>query len=79
MESDRRAFMIQTAGTVAAVALWPELAHAAPRADATVGVIGCGRQGRAMLAELQRFEGIRVGGICDVDERRLAAALLAVD
>ena len=61
---------------MAALALLPELTRAAPRADAPLGVavVGTGRQGRAILAELQKLEAARVVAICDTDARRLASA-----
>ena len=41
--------------------------------DAQVGVIGLGRQGRAIIAELSGIEGVTIGAICDTDDRRLRA------
>ncbi|GAB4551773.1 MAG: Gfo/Idh/MocA family oxidoreductase [Phycisphaerales bacterium] len=38
-----------------------------------VGVIGCGRQGRAIIAELSSFEGVTLAAICDSEPRRLNA------
>jgi predicted dehydrogenase len=60
----------------AAVAALAGLADAAPRADTPlpVAVVGTGRQGRAILAELQKLEAARVVAICDTDQRRLASA-----
>ncbi|HRQ71783.1 MAG TPA: Gfo/Idh/MocA family oxidoreductase [Phycisphaerales bacterium] len=77
-ETDRRTFMKQSAGAMAAVALLPELGLARPvrlLEPMTVGVIGAGRQGRAILGELQKMEGVAIGAICDVDERRLDAGV----
>ncbi|MEM7205742.1 MAG: Gfo/Idh/MocA family oxidoreductase [Planctomycetota bacterium] len=73
---DRRQFLQQAAGAVAAVAIQPtlvELAGRQPRAPLTVGLIGVGRQGRAILAELQKMEQVRVAAICDVAAARLRA------
>jgi predicted dehydrogenase len=38
-------------------------------------VIGVGRQGRAILGELQRMENVTVAAMCDNDERRLDSGL----
>lgn len=79
---DRRDFLRQTAGALAAVALAPELAPRlawpAGRAPLGVGLIGVGRQGRAILGELQRLEGLAVRALCDEDPSRLAAGLRRV-
>jgi len=69
--------MIQAAGGLVAAAIVPNLARAArPHgvAPVRVGVVGLGRQGRSILAELSVVEGVELAAICDVDEPRLAAA-----
>jgi predicted dehydrogenase len=66
--------LIQSAGAVAAMALRPELSSAMPLSQGDtldVGVIGVGRQGRAILAELQKIDGVNVKAICDVIPSRL--------
>jgi predicted dehydrogenase len=75
-DCDRRSFMMQGGAAVAAFALMPELARSATQSDASVGiaVVGTGRQGRAILAELQKLDGARVVAICDTDARRLDSA-----
>jgi predicted dehydrogenase len=45
------------------------------RAPARVGVIGLGRQGRDILGELAKFEGVEVTAVSDTDERRLEAGV----
>ena len=73
-ECDRRSFVLQSGSALAAFSLVPELLTAAPRpqgAPIPVGVVGVGRQGRAILAQLQKIESVQVAAICDVDERRL--------
>ena len=74
-EIDRRAFLAQSAGALAAVSLMPSLGLGGMRLDAplTVGVIGLGRQGRAIIAELGGIVGVTIGAICDTDQRRLRA------
>lgn len=75
---DRREFMAQAAGMVAAMGLMPERLPAALRAPSgeplPVALIGAGRQGRAMLVELAKIEAVRVAAVCDTDERRVDAA-----
>ncbi len=68
----RRTFITQAAGAFAGFAILPEYAHgvASPRRAGRVAVIGIGRQGRAIIAELQKLEGLEVGAVCDVVEGR---------
>ena len=76
--STRRTFLQTTASGVTAMALSP-LLHpllASPLKNAaTVAVVGVGRQGRAILAELQKMDNITIAAICDVDESRLNSGL----
>jgi len=46
--------------------------------DLTVGVIGTGRQGRAIIDQLQQIEGVRIGALCDIDGARLRAGVRRV-
>lgn len=74
----RRAFLVQTAGSVAGIALLPELALAGPRRlpePKSIGLIGVGRQGRAMLAELAKIDGARVTAIAESHPGRLQTGL----
>ncbi|MCA9290603.1 MAG: Gfo/Idh/MocA family oxidoreductase, partial [Phycisphaerales bacterium] len=71
---DRRSFIRHGGAALAAITLLPELASALPRvtgAPLPVAVIGAGRQGRALLGELQKMEAVEVVALCDRDERRL--------
>jgi len=74
-EMDRRSFLVQTAGMAAAAAFAPVLSASAGRLSEPlrVGVIGCGRQGRAIIAELSSFEDVTLSSICDIESRRLRA------
>ncbi len=76
-EPDRRDFLRFSAGT-AALALATELLptlEAAPRAAGLeIALVGCGKQGRAILGELSKIEGLKIAGLCDVFESRIAAA-----
>lgn len=71
---NRRTFLHTTAGGMVAVALSPILdpIMAMPFSTAIrVAVIGIGRQGRAILSELQKIEQVTIVAICDIDEIRL--------
>ncbi|MFI4898713.1 MAG: Gfo/Idh/MocA family oxidoreductase [Phycisphaerales bacterium JB059] len=78
---DRRQFITQVGGGLAAAAIVPNLAGASSwtgRAPVRVGVVGAGRQGRAILGELGKLAGAEVVAVCDADERRLASGLRRV-
>ena len=73
-DPSRRSFLKgASAGVAAAIALEPELYAHPPRFSAPirVGLVGAGRQGRAILGELAQFEDVEVIGICDKIEGRL--------
>ena len=71
--SSRRSFLKGAAGTAAAIVVSPEMLAAVPSLSAPVklGVIGAGRQGRAILAELGKFKEVEVAALCDSDASRL--------
>lgn len=73
--ADRRDFLKGAAGAAAVTLLQPEL-EASPRASRAVkiGLIGCGVQGRAIIAESTTLEGLSLTAICDSDDRRLRGA-----
>ncbi len=73
-DTSRRDFLKVTLGG-AALALDPGL-FVPPRLNSVVEValIGCGRQGRAILAELTKIEAVKVAAICDSDKSRLRSA-----
>lgn len=71
---DRREFLIQTAGALGAVALMPSALPAAVRGRGEplgVGLIGMGRQSRAIIAELQKIDAAKIVAVCDTDASRL--------
>ncbi|MCA9312230.1 MAG: Gfo/Idh/MocA family oxidoreductase, partial [Phycisphaerales bacterium] len=74
---DRRTFMKQTGGGIAALSLAELVLAAPPRTDdpIKIALIGAGRQGRTILAELQKLEAATVTIICDSDQRRLDAGI----
>ncbi len=75
---DRRSFITHTAGALAGLSLVPDAADLLPRLGSSqavkVAVIGCGRQGRAILAELQKIPQVEIAALCDVLETRLNLA-----
>ena len=78
-EIDRRGFLVRTGGGAAAFAFSPVLKDMAPLAAAEeplrTGVVGVGRRGRAILAELAKLPAAQVVAIADPDERRVKAGL----
>jgi predicted dehydrogenase len=75
--SNRRTFIRQTAGALAGLSIVPESWEALPVVQGSpvkVGVIGVGRHGRAIIAELQKIKQVEIAGLCDVSAPRLEAA-----
>lgn len=74
MQMDRREFLV-AAGGLAAVSLVPSVLPAGLRLDEPmkIGLIGIGRQGRAILTELAAMESVKVVAVCDSDENRLSS------
>lgn len=75
---DRRTFIAQTVGALTSIALLPDASYSAPRVQGPsrkVGLIGAGRQGRAIMTELQKIEGVELAAICDTAKGRLDNAL----
>ena len=76
-ESDRRTFIRQTAGALAGLSLVPESWEALPVLQGPAikaGIIGVGRQGRAIIAELQKIEQVEIAALCDSSPARLDAS-----
>jgi predicted dehydrogenase len=73
----RREFLVRSAGALGAMAILPDLSLAAApvRAPVKLGVIGVGRQGRAIIVELQKLENVTIAALCDSDESRMNAAV----
>ena len=70
---DRRGFLLQTGGSIAGMALLPELELTGPRSipePKAIGVVGIGRQGRAILADLAKIDGAKVVAVCDTNPVR---------
>jgi predicted dehydrogenase len=74
-DPDRREFLVAAAGALAGIAIVPDLARAIPRAieGHSTAVVGVGRQGRAIIAELQKIDGVTIAAIADTDESRRQA------
>lgn len=76
--TDRRTFLLHTAGSLAGISLLPDLAAARPirlAAPRRVGIIGAGRQGRAIVAELQKLPDVSIPVLCDTSAARLRTSL----
>jgi len=72
-KSDRRSFLIQSAGALSALAIKPDFAWSGrfqAAAPLALGVIGVGRQGRAIIAELQKIDAVEIAAVCDMVESR---------
>lgn len=80
--TDRRSFLSHGAGLAGALALAPALraarALAPGAAPAEVALIGAGKQGRAILSELVKFETVKVVAVCDTSDSRLKSGLRRV-
>jgi predicted dehydrogenase len=77
MTTDRRTFLGTTAAGLAGMSLLPIPSFAFDRvgAPARIAVIGVGRQGREIMGELGKYEGVQVTAIADADERRLESGI----
>lgn len=78
MTTDRRTFLGKTATAVAGLSILPAGSLAfdfSQRAPVRVAVIGAGRQGRGVLGELAKFEGVELVALCDTDQRRLDSGI----
>lgn len=73
----RRSFLRATTGALAGIAILPEERILAPRraAPRRIGLIGAGRQGRAIIAELLQIPEATVAVVCDTSPARLRTAL----
>ena len=75
---DRRSFL-ETSGVLGAIAIVPSLRPTrrgpGPDGPGNVGLVGAGRQGRALLGELQKLENVNVTAVCDVIASRLRSGL----
>lgn len=80
IDSTRREFLVQSAGALTVMALVPQLSRAAEKltGPVNVAIIGAGRQGRAIIGELQKLEGVKIAAICDTLQSRLDASLRRV-
>ena len=76
---DRRTFLTRTVGALGGLSLVPSAELLWPRLQAQtqplrVAVIGTGRQGRAILTELQKIPQVEVAALCDRSPARLESA-----
>lgn len=73
----RRTFL-ETTGSLAALAILPDPAWFRPyraAAPLKVGIVGVGRQGRAIITELQKIEGVEIAALCEIVPERLRVNL----
>src|SRR3954468_4012474 len=78
MSPDRRTFISQSAGALAAFALLPDEMFAAPvlnERPGKVALIGAGAQGRDILDQIMKLGAVNVGAVCDVVPARVQSAL----
>ncbi len=75
MTQSRRDFL----RAAAALAIIPEIDRPSltwkPRDPASVAVIGTGRQGRAIVTELQKMPNVKVAALCDTNAGRLESGI----
>lgn len=71
---DRRKFMQQAAGTAIGISAMPLLAATSPKRKYKLAIIGAGWWGMNILRVAMAHGGIKVVGICDVDQKILEAA-----
>lgn len=74
--SNRRSLLKAGAGSALAISLQPHLFAGPARLAAPVklGLVGAGRQGRAILGELAKFPDVTLAAVCDLDARRLSSS-----
>jgi FlaA1/EpsC-like NDP-sugar epimerase len=77
MSTDRRQFMTHTLGALAGLAIVPESYELFPAVQGgplRVGIVGTGRQGRAIVTELQKIDQVQIAALCDTSAARLKTA-----
>ena len=75
--TDRRSFITHTAGAFAGLAIVPESYELFPAVQSgplRVAIVGTGRQGRAIVTELQKIEQVQIAALCDTSATRLKTA-----
>jgi len=78
LPADRRTFLKETLGALGVTFLRPDVSELLPTLQGPtlrVGLIGAGRQGRAIIAELQKIPQVEIGAVCDVSASRLETAV----
>ena len=76
--ADRRTFLKETLGALGVTFLHPDLSEILPTLQGPplrVGLIGAGRQGRAIIAELQKIPQVEIAAICDTSSSRAETAV----
>ena len=70
----RRNFVWTTAAAGTALATSRPLAAALANDEINIGVIGCGGRGHEHMSAFSKIAGVKIVGLCDPDEKRLAGA-----
>jgi len=76
--SDRRTFLTRTVGALGVTMLRPDISDLLPRLQGPpirLAVVGAGRHGRAIIAELQKIEQVQIAAVCDTSPSRLDTAV----
>ena len=76
--SDRRTFLTHALGALGVTYLRPEPSELLPVLQGPsirLALVGAGRQGRAIMAELQKIPQVEIAAICDASAARLESAL----
>ena len=81
MSTSRRRFVkgAVISASAAAAAARRSQAQAAPSDTVNVGVVGFRSRGRSHIREFLRMPGVRVGYLCDIDERLFPDAVAEVE
>ncbi len=77
-DTSRRDFVIQAAGALTAMAIVPELMARSSASSADklpLALVGCGRQGRAIIGECAKLDNAKLIAVCDTVEARRSGAL----
>jgi len=76
LDLSRREFIASSAGAMAAVAILPDFAGAARTlaGPVNIAIVGCGRQGRAIITELAQLENVKIVAVCDTEQARADGA-----
>src|SRR5688500_10306785 len=69
----RRNFLVAAAATGTALATRRPLSAAQANDEIHLGIVGCGGRGQEHMTAFSQIPGVKIVGLCDPDEKRLAA------